>query len=519
MSTSAPVDMVDLLIVGSGPVGATFARVVSDLAPTATVLLVEAGPRLGPIAGANVRNLPVADRAAAQAASQGPHSERVAADMVVTGAIAARPGTHLLHEHPAGAPDQDGMPAAAMSTNVGGMGAHWTCACPRPGDSEIIDWLPTDELDVAFATAERLLSVTQQGFPVTSWSTAVRDRLAGVFDQGRPVARRVQPMPLACRPGTGLPAWSGADTVLGDLATNLGPTGRVQLWDGTLCRRLILAGDQVTGAELEDRATGNRSIVNARFVVVAADALRTPQLLWASGIRPDALGRYLNDQPQVVTAAYLDTDDTTSTGAAADDVRSASASRDSLTGVQWVPFHEPEHPFHGQVMQLDASPLAFGGSADDRRTVVGLGWFCAKDLRAEDRLEFSDSTVDAMGMPAITVHYGLSDQDTLAVKAAVAAARKAADALGEPVEEPRLLPAGSSLHYQGTTRMTRTDDGTGVCDDTSRVWGHNNLFVGGNGVIPTPTACNPTLTSVALAVRSATHIANQLTRTPGRTHS
>jgi len=25
-----------------------------------------------------------------------------------------------------------------MSANVGGMGAHWTCACPRPGDSERI---------------------------------------------------------------------------------------------------------------------------------------------------------------------------------------------------------------------------------------------------------------------------------------------------------------------------------------------------------------------------------------------
>ncbi|MGW1784036.1 GMC family oxidoreductase [Streptomyces sp. NPDC002143] len=77
-------------------------------------------------------------------------------------------------------------------------------------------------------------------------------------------------------------------------------------------------------------------------------------------------------------------------------------------------------------------------------------------------------------------------------------------ALGVPFDDapPTLLSVGSSLHYQGTTRTGPADDGTSVCDSHSRVWGLSGLWVADNSVIPTATACNPTLTSVALAVRS-----------------
>jgi choline dehydrogenase-like flavoprotein len=78
------------------------------------------------------------------------------------------------------------------------------------------------------------------------------------------------------------------------------------------------------------------------------------------------------------------------------------------------------------------------------------------------------------------------------------------------VEEPALATGGSSLHYQGTTRMGLHDDGTSVCGPTSEVWGVSGLYVAGNNVIPTAIACNPTLTSVALAVGGARDIAARL---------
>ena len=71
-------------------------------------------------------------------------------------------------------------------------------------------------------------------------------------------------------------------------------------------------------------------------------------------------------------------------------------------------------------------------------------------------------------------------------------------------------PGGSSLHYQGTVRMGLADDGESVCDPYARVWGVEHLYVGGNGLIPTSTAANPTLTNVALALRAGTQLASEL---------
>jgi pyranose oxidase len=138
-----------------------------------------------------------------------------------------------------------------------------------------------------------------------------------------------------------------------------------------------------------------------------------------------------------------------------------------------------------------------------------MGWGFRKWPRQDDGVEFSHDRLDAFGMPVMTIRYELTEREYAEQKRALANLERAGSALGAfpPGGAPRVMPNGSSLHYMGTIRMgPQRDEETSVCDAWSRVWGFRNLFVGGNGVIPTANACNPTLTSVALAIRSCDRV-------------
>jgi choline dehydrogenase-like flavoprotein len=251
---------------------------------------------------------------------------------------------------------------------------------------------------------------------------------------------------------------------------------------------------RVTGATVRDTLTGATSTITARVTVVCADTMRTPQLLWASGIRPEALGRYLNEHAFLVGTVIVDT--------AALGIEEIPVPRPGewSTSSTWLPYSGAHQPFHGQIMQ---SPVV-----DDDGTrgyAVLLALYIPTELRAENRLEFSDTELDHAGMPRTTVRFDYSPVDLELIARAKAVQAEAASLLGDfdSERDATLLPAGSSLHFTGTVRMGAVDDGTSVCDTDGRVWGFDNLFVAGNGVVPTALACNSTLTGAITAVRAA----------------
>ena len=97
-----------------------------------------------------------------------------------------------------------------MSSNVGGMAAHWTARARGRGGSERIAFLP--DLDELLAEGERLLGVTTDAFDGVPFAELVRDRLAPRSTTAARPSTRVQRMPLAVhrRGRTGASVWSGS---------------------------------------------------------------------------------------------------------------------------------------------------------------------------------------------------------------------------------------------------------------------------------------------------------------------
>ncbi|MDT0571142.1 GMC oxidoreductase [Streptomyces sp. DSM 3412] len=501
-----------VLIVGSGIMGSVVARLLRDTDPALDITMVDGGSPIGRAPGLHLHDLD-------DPALWSRYNEQVATGVqgLYTGAEVVRDVADSITALPPGmfhvlalGEDAEAMPAAALAWNAGGMGVHWTAATPWPAGDEVFDFGDPDRWSADLDTARRLLAVTPAAIGPTRVGRTVLDVLRRRYDGvGGPDGRQPQPMPMAV---TATPAGPMPRTAPGTVfpALSAGGDPAFTLRTGTLATALLTEGGRVAGARLRRVADGTESELLADAVVVCADALRTPQLLFASGIRPEALGRHLNEHAFVSARVLLDLD---RFGIGLDALplpRPGEFATDSL----WLPRNGAAQPFHGQIMNRTfvdegGRPLAHS---------VGLSLYAPVESRPENRLVFSESRTDLAGMPRITVEFGYSDTDRALIGRARDEARCLAEEFGtfDPGTELALLPPGSSLHQTGTVRAGGADDGTSVCDPDGRVWGFDNLYLAGNGVIPTAMAANVTLAGAVTAVRAARAVIGHVTALAAR---
>ena len=143
---------------------------------------------------------------------------------------------------------------------------------------------------------------------------------------------------------------------------------------------------------------------------------------------------------------------------------------------------------------------------------------------ADSRVLLTGET-DATGMRRVALDWRLSPIDVDTVAALVASLHRETSRMGLGSVEPASWLADPSktwvsddlisahpiggFHHMGTTRMA-SDPRRGVTDGWGRVHGLANLHIAGSSLFPTGGWANPTLTIVALSLRTADRIADQL---------
>ena len=168
---------------------------------------------------------------------------------------------------------------------------------------------------------------------------------------------------------------------------------------------------------------------------------------------------------------------------------------------------------------LDVVALNLGRQALESlrpRPLLGLRTILEATPNPDSRVTLTPQR-DPFGLPRVAVDWRLNRSDLEGFRRLMSALREAFArlGLGRLVEDEAVDAAGwpqsmsGGKHHMGTTRM-HDDPKKGVVDAACRVHGMGNLYVAGSSLFPTGGSVNPTLTIVALAIRLADRLKQDL---------
>ena len=441
-------------------------------------------------------------------------------------------------------PDQ---PAWMLKT-VGGTSVHWAGTSIRLKDTEfkarttygdiegttLIDWpFGLEEIEPYYDRAEAKLGVAGTGgrpwlpqgnnykvfahgakrVGYTEFHTGTHAINAEPYD-GRNACDQIGFCFQGCRSGA---KWSSLYTDI----PRAEATGRCEVRPKSMALRVEHDESGRASGVLYADPDGNRHLQKARVVAVAGNAIESPRLLLnsASPSFPDGLANnaghvgknYLTHVDQGIYGIF-------------DKPVNFHRGRVVSSAIADESHHRPERGFAGGYYYLCVSLglPSYAGWLDHgawgreyTRDLEGYNYTAGCTLLAEDmpteqnRIYLHPTKTDKYGMPIPVCHQDYHPNDLAVRNHALKKGTELYEAAGaSKVIEWKVFPAG---HNMGTCRMA-DDPNLGV---TNR-WGQShevpNIFVSDGSSFSSGGACNPTLTIVALAIRQAEHIAEQMRR-------
>lgn len=531
-------DPYDVCVIGSGPAGAFVAHEL--VAAGARVALLEAGAAVTP--GALSHLSPSAFK------HRGSWAERQAP--YYPDGIAGE----VRYETPSVSVDRIRV--------LGGRSLHWNAVCLRFAPDDFRekgrngieeDWpISYDDLAPHYAYVERTIGVcgTREGLAVLPDGEfsgpppplRCAEQVAAVACRG--AGLRLIPTRKALQVGRGglrMPCHYCGRCMLGcdvgaifttpnTLLPRALATGRLTLRTNALVRQLLVGSDGlVRAAAIVDRRTEADDEVRARRFVVSCGSIESARLLLNSaGPRhpnglansSDAVGRYLTGHAVGTLYGYLPqlagSRERLGARGALDhsyiprpDVTGGGGKYAGGFGAQ-VQYADLDFPHHASRVP----GFGAGFKAEVKRlqpALLQMGGFAKVTAQADNRVTVDASRPDRYGIPSPAVRFRFGDND----RALFADMMDRLSAIYDRARAEMFFRddrlAGLASHETGTCRMG-ADPRTSVVDPFCRAHDVANLFVVDGSPFVTLPEKNPTLTIMALAVRTARHIADAARR-------
>lgn len=388
------------------------------------------------------------------------------------------------------------FPAATLLHALGGRTLFWSGVSPRMHPSALIKWpVSLKEMNYYYNIAEEVMHVSRDYTQGSSATEVLVNRLRA---DGYTEAAG---FPLAV---------DLAQTKYGRIHSNVFFSA-MNLFALSLNRRpfdlavnaravkVLHSNGKAIGVEVMN--PGKKSFfLKSRNVVLSAGALETPQILLHSGVQGEAIGHYLTNHSFIMAHGVLD-----------------RADFSELLGTLGVLIPQTyEQPYQ---IQLYGPGDDFWYSYEEpplrEEVEVRFEGFGIVESRFDNQVYLNPNIRNEYGVPKIQIDFSYSEKDKEVIDQVAQGIKQVSRVIKAPLltrngqSELCLMPAGQDNHVSGTCRMS-FDSRDGATNPYGEVFGVTGLFVADNSILPPMGASNPTLSTVALAIRAADYIITKL---------